>query len=137
MTSLRHEILLDVPASEAWAALKNIPKTHELFAGVLVDGRPEGDTRTVTFANGMVARERIVAVDDSRMRVAYAVLDMFDQHAASMRVVPVGPRQCRFVWISDFLPDTKAEMVGPLMAQGCGALKRALEAPLRLGLRTA
>ena len=105
---------LDVPAADAWSALKNISKTHELFAGVLVDGKLEGDVRTVTFANGMVARERIVAIDDSRMRVAYAVLDMFEQHAASMRIAPVTSRQCRFVWISDFLPDAKAaiETVG-------------------------
>jgi hypothetical protein len=128
MTSLRNEILLEVPAAEAWAALKDIPRTHELFAGVLVDGRLEGDIRTVTFANGMVVHERIVAVDDSRMRVAYAVLDSFEQHAACMQIVPVSPRQCRFVFVSDFLPDTNAEMVGPLMAQGCVALKRVLEA---------
>ncbi len=128
MTSLRNEILVDVPAADAWAALKSISKTHELFAGVLVDSRLEGDIRTVTFANGLVARERIVAVDESRMRVAYAVLDIFEQHAASMRIVPVSARQCRFVWKSDFLPGTKAATVGPLMAQGCAALKRAIEA---------
>jgi Polyketide cyclase / dehydrase and lipid transport len=128
MASLRNEILLEVPAAEAWAALKNISRTHELFAGVLVDGRLEGDIRIVTFASGMVARERIVAVDDSRMRVAYAVLDSFEQHAASMQIVPVNPHQCRFVFVSDFLPDTSAEIVGPLMTQGCLALKRVLEA---------
>jgi Polyketide cyclase / dehydrase and lipid transport len=128
MTSLRHEILVDVPTALAWAALKNVAKTHELFAGVLVDGRLEGDTRTATFANGMVIRERIVAIDDSRMRIAYAVLgDRFEQHAASMRIVPVNARQCRFVWLSDFLPDTNVETVDPLMAQGCTALKTVCE----------
>jgi hypothetical protein len=45
----------------------------------------------------------------------------------------VNAHQCRFVFVSDFLPDTNADMVGPLMAQGCLALKRVLEARHRRG----
>jgi hypothetical protein len=128
MTSLRCEILVDVPAPLAWTALKNVPRTHELYAGVLVDGRFEGDIRTVTFANGMLVRERIIAIDEARMRVAYAVLgDRFEQHAASMRIVPVSARQCHFVWVSGFLPETNADTVGSLMAKSCAPLKRVLE----------
>ena len=103
-------------------------KTHELFAGVLTDCRFDGTIRTVTFANGMVVDERMIAIDGDFQRIAYAALgDRFVSHAASMAIAPVNHQQCRFIWISDFLPDENAEMVGPLMEQGCAALKRVLE----------
>jgi hypothetical protein len=128
MASLRHEIDLDVPADKAWAALRAVDSAHRLFAGVLIDGRLDGDIRTVTFANGMVVRERIVDVSDADRRLAYAVLDnVFEHHSASMQVFATGQNTCRFVWISDFLPDEKVSMVKPLVEQGCAAMKRALE----------
>ncbi|TWT97798.1 Polyketide cyclase / dehydrase and lipid transport [Botrimarina colliarenosi] len=143
MASLYQETLLNQPASKVWHALRDISKTHELFAGVLTDchierqgsegdgvegNGGEGDLRTVTFANGMVVRERIVAIDDQRQRIAYTVLgDMFDYHAASMQVVAVSDDACKFVWYSDLLPDSRAEVVAPLMRAGCAALRRSLD----------
>jgi hypothetical protein len=102
---------------------------HKLFSPVLVDGTMDGNIRTVTFANGIVARERIVAVDDERRRIAYSVLgDRFDHHSASMQIVPVDQSSCRFVWISDFLPDERAQLVQALMEQGSRALAKNIEA---------
>jgi hypothetical protein len=128
MTTLRREIIVDVSAAKAWSRLSDVRKTHELFASVLVDCRLDGLIRTVKFANGMEVNERIISIDDELRRIAYSVLgDRFVAHAASMEIAIVNNRQCRFIWISDFLPDSNAEMVGPLMEQGCAALKRALE----------
>jgi hypothetical protein len=128
MASLYQETLLNLPASKVWQALRDISKTHELFAGVLTDCQAEGDYRTVTFAGGMVVKERIVAIDEDRQRVAYTVLgDVFDYHAASMQVVPVSDQQCKFVWFSDFLPAERSEVVAPLMRAGCAAVRRSLE----------
>jgi hypothetical protein len=88
----------------------------------------EGDVRTVTFANGIVVRERIIAVDDEHRRIAYSVLgDRFDQHSASMQIVPADQTSCRFVWISDFLPDERAEVVQALVENGLRALARNIE----------
>ncbi len=128
MVTIAREVSLKLPAGEVWARLKEVGKPHELFAGVLVEGEIAGDVRTVTFANGMVAQERIVGVDEAWMRVAYSVIEgPFSLHGASMQVVAQGDGECRFVWFSDFKPDGLADMVGPLMEQGLAAVKRNLE----------
>jgi hypothetical protein len=131
MASIRHEEVVGVPADKAWMALREVGMPHKLFADVLVDGHIDGDVRTVTFANGMVVRERIIDVDEETMRVAYTVLgDLFEHHSASMQIIPEGADRCRFVWISDFLPNERAEMVAPLVEQGSQALVRKLESNL-------
>lgn len=128
MVTIAREISVKLPAEEVWARLQEVGKPHELFAGVLVDAEIAGDVRTVTFANGMVVQERIVGVDEARMRVAYSVIEgPFSLHGASMQVLAQGDGECRFVWLSDFKPDGLADMVGPLMEQGLAALKRNLE----------
>ena len=134
MASIHSEKLVQVPAEQAWAALRDTANPHRLFAGVLTDARIDGDLRTVTFANGMVAKERIVDIDDQNRRMAYAVQGMFDHHSASMQIYPEGATRCRFVWIADLLPNDKAAMVAELMEQGSDALVRNLEthlAPVR------
>ncbi len=114
----------------AWAALRDVGNAHRLFAPVLTDARFEGDVRAVTFANGMVATERILDVDSGQRRVAYTVLDgpglLF--HHASMEVVPDGPGTCRFIWITDFLPDAAKPTLLPLIQSGASALRKNLEA---------
>jgi len=128
MTTICEEISIDVPAAFAWDKLKDVSRTHELFAGVLVASSLGDDIRTVTFANGSVVQERIVGIADDLKRVAYTVLGgRFEHHAASMQIEAIDADRCRFIWISDFLPDSRAETVRPLMSLGCAALKRVLE----------
>ena len=130
MAAIHHEVAVEVGVKEAWAALRQVGHAHRLFAPVLTDGSIEGDTRTVTFANGMVARERILDVDDARKRVAYAVVEGpgLAFHHASMQVLDDGPGRCRFYWITDFLPKGAASALTPLIEQGARALKANLEA---------
>lgn len=129
MASIRREEIVQVPADRAWAALRDVGRPHALFANVLVDGRIDGDIRTVTFANGMVVRERVVDIDEESRRVAYTVIDgVFEHHSASMQIVPDGDERCRFIWVSDFLPNEKMELVAPLVEAGATALVRNLEA---------
>lgn len=128
MTTVRDEISIDVPAAFAWTKLKDVSRTHELFPGVLVGSSLEGDIRTVTFANGSAVQERIISIADELRRIAYTVLGgRFEHHASSMQIEAIDADHCRFVWTSDFLPDSRAETVRPLMSLGCAALKRALE----------
>lgn len=130
MATVWWEEPIALPADTAWAALREVGRAHELFAPVLVAGSLDGDVRTVTFANGMTVRERIVTLDEPRRRLCYTVLgDTFEHHSASMQLVPVDAHHCRFVWISDVLPDEAAEMVGPLVEQGARALRANLETP--------
>src|SRR5690242_8261602 len=128
MASIYCEKTVRVPAEKAWAALRDTSNPHRLFAGVLTDAKIDGKVRTVTFANGLVAQERIIDVDDKRRRVAYTVLgDMFEHHSAAMEIVSDGPDRSRFIWTTDLLPDERAQIVGPLMEQGAQALVRSLE----------
>lgn len=125
MTTLYRELMLETDAAHAWRALRNPGDAARAFAGVLVDCTLAGDTRTVTFANGNVAEERIVAIDEARMRVAYTVLgNHFEHHHASMQIVPDAPGRCRLVWISDLLPDAPREWMEPLVDAGCLAFAR-------------
>ena len=88
----------------------------------------ENDIRTVTFANGLVARERVITIDEQRRRIVYGVLgEVFEHHSASMAIVPVDGENCRFIWISDFSPDQRIETVQPLVEQGSRALARNIE----------
>lgn len=129
MASIRKEEAVRVAAAQAWAALRDVGNPHRAFTPVLVDSSIDGDIRTVIFANGMIVRERIVDIDDEQMRVAYAVIDGdFEQHSASMQIVADGEARCRFVWVSDFLPDAAMELVEPLVEAGTQALVRNLEA---------
>ena len=130
MASIHKQETVDVGADKAWAALRRVSDAHTLFAPVLVDARLDDDVRTVTFANGMVLRERILAVDDDRRRVAYTALDAPGMafHHASMQIVDDGPGRCRFVWITDFHPPEVGASIAPLIERGAGALKSNLEA---------
>ena len=129
MGSLKHEILIAVNEQHAWAALRQVDQAHRAFAGVLVAGEFDGEVRTVTFANGLVTRERIIDVSDENRRVAYSVYDgtPMTHHHAAMQLIPDGDGCCRFVWIADFLPDEFGETMRPLMEQGAEALKSNLE----------
>lgn len=129
MVTIRHEQRIAVPAETAWAMLRQTGRADRLFAPVLVGCTMQDDVRTVTFANGLVASEQIVTVDETDLRVAYYVMgEMFDHHSASMQIIPIDDANCRFIWISDFLPADRAETVRPLVTQGTSALARNIEA---------
>ena len=90
--------------------------------------RLEGDTREVTFANGMRLRERIVDVDEAQRRVVWsAVGEPFAHHNASVQAFDEGGGT-RLVWIADLLPHALAETIAPLSDEGLAAMKRTLEA---------
>lgn len=54
-----------MPRQFAWAAVRDVGEVHSrLAAGFVTSTVLEDSVRTVTFANGFVARERIVTVSD-------------------------------------------------------------------------
>jgi hypothetical protein len=130
MASIHRDVVIDVGAEVAWAALREVAKARELFAPVLTDSSEADGVRTVVFANGMEIHERILDVCDDHRRVAYAAIDApgVTYHHASMQIEIAGPGRCQFVWITDVLPSEAAAAVTPLMEQGTAALKRNLEA---------
>jgi hypothetical protein len=130
MASIRKEIVVDAPPDRVWDAIRDVGAVHTRLARQMVlDTRLDGDSRIVTFANGEVVRERIVAIDDRARRLVYAAVEWrTTHHNASFQVVPEGDGRSRLVWITDLLPDTLAELVGGFMDQGAVAIKQTLEA---------
>lgn len=127
MTSFYRELVLETDAPSAWQALRDQNNLAHVFAGVLTAVSFDGEIRTVTFANGNVAQERIVVIDDDRMRLAYTVCgDRFSHHHSSIQIEALPDGRCRFVWITDFLPDSLHSFVEPLVDVGCAAVARNL-----------
>jgi carbon monoxide dehydrogenase subunit G len=130
MASIRREVSVAVSADDVWAALRDVGALHtRLVAGFVTDCRLDGAARIVTFANGMVARELIVDIDDSARRLVWAAVGgRLTHHNASAQVLSEGPQQSRVVWLADLLPDELAPAIATMIEQGTAAMKRTLEA---------
>ena len=131
MASIHREILIDTPAARVWDAMRDVGALHtKLVPGFVTDVRLEPGARVVTFANGMVARELIVDIDDEAQRVVWSAAGgQLSHHNASAQVFTDGPSRTRVVWIADLLPDALAPGMAGMIEQGLAAMKKALEAP--------
>lgn len=129
MATITKRVSIDVAPETVWDAVRDWGDVHRrLCPGVLVDTAIEGEARIVTFANGLVAKERIVAVDDEARRLVWAVVEtQLSHHNGALQVLAEG-RGSRVVWTADLLPDTAAPRVAGLMEAGCAAMKATLEA---------
>jgi len=134
MASIRKEVLLDRRPEDVWDVLCDVGAVHERFAtGFVVDTKLDGDARVVTFANGFVARELIVTIDDDARRLAYAAVGgQLAHHNASFQVFAEGAERTRLVWIADLLPNELAPMIERMMDGGVEAIGRTLM-PARVG----
>jgi len=129
MASIRKEISIAVPPEQLWDAMRDVGALHtRLVAGFVVDCRLEGESRTVTFANGMVATELIIDVNDADRRVAWsAVGGRLTHHNASAQVFAEDDGNSRVVWIADLLPHELAPSIAGMIEQGLAAMKQTLE----------
>ncbi len=129
MATVVKQVSIAVPVEQAWEAVRDWGAVHQrLCPGVLTDTVVEGEARIVTFANGLVAKELIVAVDDTARRLVWAVVgtQLLAHHNAGMQVLAEG-QGCRIVWTADLLPHAAAPQVASLMELGCAAMKATLE----------
>jgi hypothetical protein len=129
MASIRREVVVEAPLEAVWDAVRDVAAPHTRLApGFLSDCRLDGDARVVTFANGLVARERIVDVDDEARRLAWAVVDSprLSHHNASMQVFGDGPGRSRVVWVADLLPNEIAPVIASMIEQGLAAMQKTL-----------
>ena len=129
MASIRREVLIDVPAERLWSALRDVGALHtRLVTGFVTDCRLDGNARIVTFANGVVATELIVDVNDEDCRLAWAAVGgRLTHHNASAQVFAEGPDRCRLFWIADLLPDEMAPAITGMIEQGTAAMKKTME----------
>lgn len=134
MASIRTEFQIDVDADRVWQVVGDWADGPVGMArGYVVASQADGDVRVVTFANGNVARERLIARDESARRIVYSLFGDTarpEHDNTAMQIVPDGPRRCRFIWSRDVLPD---ELAGPLhaaMEDAARAIKATLEGEL-------
>ncbi|WP_067487821.1 SRPBCC family protein [Actinomadura hibisca] len=132
MASVRHEIVIDASPEHTWDVLRDVGAVHErLLPGRVADTRIEGDQRFLTFPDGHVIRELIVAVDDGARRLAYSVAEgarpPLDHHHASFEVRPEGTGASRLIWVTDVLPHTSAAEIRVRVERGAAEMKQAIE----------
>jgi carbon monoxide dehydrogenase subunit G len=130
VASIRREIWLDRRPEDVWDVVRDVGAVHTRFAtGFVVDTKLEGDVRVVTFANGYVARELIVTIDDEVRRLAYAAVGgRLTHHNASFQVLAEGKERTRLVWIADLLPNEQAPAIEGMMNGGVNAIRETLSA---------
>jgi hypothetical protein len=129
MATICREATIARDAAFVWDAIRDVGAIHRrLVPGFVVDCRLEGDSRYITFANGMAMREVIVSVDDQTRRHAWSARgEPLTHHNASLQVFADGDAACRVVWIADLMPNEIADTVGDMISQGLVAMKRTLE----------
>lgn len=132
MASIHKEFTLAASAAEVWDALRDFGALHTRLApGFVVDTRLDGDSRIVTFANGVVVRELLVDCDEQNRRLAYAIPpnDRLMHYSASTQVLETDGAGCRVQWIVDLLPHAMAPAIAAQMDLGIRAMKNALDRP--------
>ena len=129
MATIHREMRISARPEDVWDAVRDVGAIHKrLVPGFVVDTRLEPGARVVTFANGMVARELIVDLDDKARRLAWsAVGTQMTHHNASMQIFADGEGGTRAVWIADLLPNELAAPIAGMIEQGLAAMKKTLE----------
>jgi hypothetical protein len=129
MASIHKEIQVQRSLDAVWNAIRDVGAIHKrLVPGFVVDCRLEGDSRHLTFGNGMTIREIIVDVDDQRCRHSWSARgEPFTHHNASIQVFAEGDNACRLVWIADVMPHEIAGTIAAMMQQGLSTMKATLE----------
>lgn len=129
MATITKQVEIDIAPDAAWDAVRDWGAVHKrLCPSVLSDCRVEEEARIVTFANGLVARELIVAVDEEARRLVWAVVGttLLTHHNGAMQVLASGEGS-RIIWTADLLPHKAALQVADLMELGCAAMKATLQ----------
>ena len=123
MASITKRIVIAADPEVVWAALRDVGNSHIPFAPWVTAVELDGDFRNVSLSNGIVVRERIVAVDDEHRRLAYSAVDgPFTFHHSSMQVTGDG-NEATFTWITDLVPDDYAPIMEALMTEAAALLE--------------
>jgi hypothetical protein len=132
MGTVQKEIIIDADPADVWAIIGDFTNGPvRMVPGLVIDRRlDEPDVRVVTFADGTVARGRLIALDEETRRLVFSVIGdtMRPTHDnASMQVVPHGDGRSRFAWIHDVRPDELTVPMGAVMDHGLSIFKRTVE----------
>ena len=113
MASIRKEILTSASPDETWEALRDVGALHtRLVPRFVTDNKMRPGERVVTFGNGMVIREPIVAIDDAARRVVWAAKGKpLTHYNASAQAFTAENGGTKVVWIADLLRDDAGPIV--------------------------
>jgi hypothetical protein len=130
MATLHKDIFIAQTPDHVWDAVRDIGALHtRLVPGFVVNTFVEGDdeARVVTFANGLILRERILSIDNDRRRVAWTAEGGNLTHYNAALCVEVTDLGTRVLWTTDFLPNSQRDAIASLQDQALSAMKRAME----------
>lgn len=131
MGSVVRDVVIEAPAEAVWAVVGDfIDGPIRMSGGAVRESRPvEPNVRALTFSDGMVVRERLVARDDSARRIVYAwVGDEVAHDNTSMQVFAESDGTSRLVWIHDTLPDALTDWLSDAMDRLVPVLREQLSA---------
>ena len=133
MASIYKEFVVNASPEFVWQAIKAVGDVHvRLAQGFVTDTKLEGDTRTVTFANGFTVQEQIVSIDDATFRFVYrSVGGKASHHNAFFQVFPTPDGLSKILWVTDLLPDEMRAPIEQMVALGAGAIQKTLEQSYR------
>ena len=128
MATIRKELLLSASPEAVWDVIRDVGAVHRRLApGFVTNTRLEEGARVVTFANGVVARELIVSVEEDARRLVWSVVGgQATHHNSSFQVLAAANGGTRLLWVTDVLPDAVAVTLGAMVEAGSKAIQRAL-----------
>ncbi|HTT96518.1 MAG TPA: SRPBCC family protein [Rhizomicrobium sp.] len=127
MASIIKEFALHADAARVWDALQDFGALHtRLVPGFVMETKLDGNVRTVTFANGTVAKEYLVSTDYAARRLVYGIApnERVRHYSASASVSADGAAS-RFIWTVDVLPNELAPYISAQMDAGVAAMRNA------------
>ncbi|MEU7145918.1 SRPBCC family protein [Nocardia sp. NPDC046473] len=132
MATVQMDIDIDADADVVWKVVGDFATAPErITPGWVSACVADADVRVVTLQNGIIVRERLVAIDEERRRIVYSIIGDTVQPAhsnASMQICATGPGRSRLVWIHDVLPDELAELLYTNMSDAVHVIRETLAA---------
>jgi len=137
MASVIREIIIDSAPEAVWAAVSDfVNGPLKMAPGVFADCRLDApDIRALVFADGTVARERLIGRDERARRIVWGwVSEDVAHNNASMQVFAEGQGRSRLVWIHDTLPDGLTGWLAAAMDQIAPVFQQSLRSPTEQGV---
>ena len=129
MATAIREFTVAAPLEKVWSAVSAFGEVHiKLAKGFVTDSTLKDDIRTIRFANGMVAREKLISLDSSLYYLSYSAMsDKLEHHHASMHLAALNEKLTTIKWVTDLKPDALIASLAPMMDEAIIAIKNTLE----------
>jgi hypothetical protein len=130
MGSVIGEMMVDASPEKVWQIVGNFAEGPRLTTpDMFVDCRLiEPDLRQMTFADGKIVRERLIARDEAARRIVWAWQGEEVKHDnTSMQVFAESDGRSRLLWIHDTSPDDLCDWLAVAMDQLAPEIRRSLE----------